>query len=64
MGASVRKGGTRGASPLTRVLLAVIMLPLEDLLYLGKKKQSTIPRSSAEAEYRAVANSTSELIWI
>lgn len=41
------------------------------LVYLGhhpvswsSKKQNTIARSSTEAEYRSVANASSELIWI
>lgn len=36
----------------------------ESLISWKTKKQATVSRSSAEAEYRALANISSELIWI
>ncbi|XP_020270978.1 uncharacterized protein LOC109846165 [Asparagus officinalis] len=35
----------------------------QNLLSWGSKKQSTISRSSAEAEYRALASTTTEVLW-
>ncbi|KAL1203340.1 Retrovirus-related Pol polyprotein from transposon RE1 [Cardamine amara subsp. amara] len=35
-----------------------------NLVTLRSKKQKVISRSSAEAEYRAMANTTGELVWI
>ena len=36
----------------------------ESLVSWSSKQQPTVPRSSAEAEYRAVANATAECIWL
>lgn len=37
---------------------------LVGISFHGAKKQPTISRSSSESEYRAMANTASEIIWI
>ena len=34
------------------------------LIFLKSKKQAVVSRSSAKAEYRAMAQGTSELLWL
>ena len=36
----------------------------ENLIFWSSKRQSTVSRSSAEAEYRAVANGVAEATWL
>ena len=54
-----------GACPLTQRSLSGYYITIGGLTISWKtKKQSTVSRSSAKAEYRAMANVTSVFIWI
>lgn len=53
------------ACPLTRKSVSEFFIKYGDSLISWKsKKQSTISRSSAESEYRSIATTVAELVWI
>ncbi|XP_060171025.1 uncharacterized mitochondrial protein AtMg00810-like [Lycium barbarum] len=53
------------ACPLTRKSVSSYLVKMgESLITWKAKKQTTVSRSSAEAEYRSLANTVTELVWI
>ena len=54
-----------GACPVSRQSLSGYFITLRgSLISWSSKKQPTVSRSSAEAEYRSMAFTTSELVWL
>lgn len=44
--------------------LQVVLLSILDIISCRARKQTTVSRSSTEAEYKSLADATAEVIWI